>query len=82
MAGASVSVVARQYDVNANCVFKWRRELAVDDLVVGVFAEVDKEEVGDSLAVISGLPRDCYATSSLPSVRPKHGKGFALRSIE
>jgi transposase len=26
-AGASVSVVARRHDVNANQVFKWRREL-------------------------------------------------------
>ena len=27
--GASVSVVARRYDVNANMVFTWRRELGV-----------------------------------------------------
>src|SRR5271169_6771236 len=26
--GASVSIVARRYDVNANQVFKWRREMA------------------------------------------------------
>jgi transposase len=26
--GASVSIVARRHDVNANQVFKWRRELA------------------------------------------------------
>ena len=52
VAGASVSVVARRYDVNANQVFKWRRELAAGDQVAlpaprcefvptGVFAEVD-----------------------------------------
>jgi transposase len=50
--GASVSVVARRHDVNANQVFKWRRELAAGDraglpvaacefLPIGVFAEVD-----------------------------------------
>ena len=50
--GASVSVVARRHDVNANQVFKWRRELATADraalpvascefVPVGVFAEVD-----------------------------------------
>jgi transposase len=49
--GASVSVVARRHDVNANQVFKWRRELAAGDRValpapacefvpIGVFAEV------------------------------------------
>jgi transposase len=51
--GASVSVVARRHDVNANQLFKWRRELAADGLEatlpvprcefvpIGVFAEVD-----------------------------------------
>ena len=50
--GASVSVVARRYDVNANQVFKWRRELAAADraglpmtvcefVPIGVFAEVE-----------------------------------------
>jgi transposase len=50
--GASVSVVARRYDVNANQVFKWRRELAAGGRVtlpapafefvpIGVFAEVE-----------------------------------------
>ena len=50
--GASVSVVARRHDVNANQVFKWRRELAADGRValpapacefvpIGVFAEVE-----------------------------------------
>jgi transposase len=50
--GASVSVVARRHDVNANQVFKWRRELATGDraalpapscefVPIGVFAEVD-----------------------------------------
>jgi transposase len=52
VAGASVSVVARRHDVNANQVFKWRRELAASDraalpvahcefVPIGVFAEVD-----------------------------------------
>jgi transposase len=50
--GASVSVVARRHDVNANQVFKWRRELAAGDqaalpapscefVPIGVFAEVE-----------------------------------------
>lgn len=50
--GASVSIVARRHDVNANQVFKWRRELAAGDraalpvaacefVPIGVFAEVD-----------------------------------------
>ena len=29
--GASVSVVARRHDVNANQLFKWRREMAVEE---------------------------------------------------
>ena len=52
VAGASVSVVARRHDVNANQVFKWRRELAAGGRVtlpapacefvpIGVFAEVE-----------------------------------------
>lgn len=50
--GASVSVVARRHDVNANQVFKWRRELTARDraglpvaacefVPIGIFAEVD-----------------------------------------
>ena len=50
VAGASVSVVARRYDVNANQIFKWRRELAAGGRValpapacefvpIGVFAD-------------------------------------------
>src|ERR1700692_2055445 len=31
MPGASISVVARRHDVNANQVFKWRRELLPDE---------------------------------------------------
>jgi transposase len=52
VAGASVSVVARRHDVNANQVFKWRRDLATADraalpvascefMPIGMFAEVD-----------------------------------------
>ena len=42
VSGVSVSVVARRHDVNANQVFKWRRELATCEFVpIGVFAEVD-----------------------------------------
>ena len=52
--GASVSIVARRHDVNANQVFKWRRELAASDraglpvaacefVPIGVFAEVEGE---------------------------------------
>ena len=29
--GASVSIVARRHDVNANQLFKWRREMAVEE---------------------------------------------------
>jgi transposase len=29
--GASVSIVARRHDVNANQVFKWRHEMAAED---------------------------------------------------
>ena len=54
MPGSSVSVVARRHDVNANQVFKWRRELAAGDraalpvtacefVPIGVFAEVERE---------------------------------------
>ena len=54
LSGASVSIVARRHDVNANQVFKWRRELAAGDRAVfsapqcefvpiGVFAEVEGE---------------------------------------
>ena len=52
--GASVSIVARRHDVNANQVFKWRRELAAGDraalpapacefVPIGVFAEVESK---------------------------------------
>jgi transposase len=52
--GSSVSIVARRHDVNANQVFKWRRELAAGDrralpapacefVPIGVFAEVARE---------------------------------------
>ena len=30
--GASVSVVARRYDINANLLFKWKREAEADQL--------------------------------------------------
>lgn len=54
VAGASVSVVARRHDVNANQVFKWRRALAASDrgalpapscefVPIGVFAEVESK---------------------------------------
>jgi transposase len=53
-AGASVSVVARRHDVNANQVFKWRRELAAggraalpapacEFVPIGVFAEFENK---------------------------------------
>jgi transposase len=53
--GASVLVVARRHDVNANQVFKWRRELAAGDrralpapacefVPIGLFAEVEDKE--------------------------------------
>jgi transposase len=52
--GASVSIVARRHDVNANQVFRWRRELAAGDraalpaaacefVPIGVFTEVEGE---------------------------------------
>jgi transposase len=52
--GASVSVVARRHDVNANQVFKWRRELTAGDrsalpappcefVPIGVFTEMESE---------------------------------------
>jgi transposase-like protein len=52
--GASVSVVARRHDVNANQVLKWRRELAAGDraglpvtacefVPIGVFDAVERE---------------------------------------
>ena len=52
--GSSVSIVARRHDVNANQVFKWRRELAAGDraalpaaacefVPIGVFAEVENK---------------------------------------
>jgi transposase len=52
--GASVSIVARRHDVNANQVFKWRRELATADraalavascefVPIGMFAEVESK---------------------------------------
>ncbi len=34
--GASVSVVARQYDVNANQVFAWRKLYGAADVWIGV----------------------------------------------
>jgi transposase len=59
--GSSVSIVARRHDVNANQVFKWRRELAAGDraalpaaacefVPIGVFAEV----VGEARAAALG----------------------------
>ncbi len=37
-AGASVSVVARRYDINANLLFKWKREAEAEQLGGGLAA--------------------------------------------
>jgi transposase len=43
-AGASVSVVARRYDINANLLFKWKREAEADRLGGAVVA-VEADEL-------------------------------------
>jgi len=38
--GASVSVVARRHDVNANQLFKWRREMAPEGIALAIISEI------------------------------------------
>ena len=59
--GASVSVVARRHDVNANMLFTWRREIgggaatATDDAMTFMPAVVDAAAADRCLAVSPGL---------------------------
>ena len=58
--GASVSVVARRHDVNANMLFTWRREIgggaatATDDAITFMPAVVDAAAADRCLAVSPG----------------------------
>lgn len=73
--GASVSVVARRHDVNANQVFKWRRELASGDraalpaaacefVPIGVFAEVE-----DKATAVAHDDARRPGSTTMPTVR-------------
>ena len=56
--GASVSIVARQYDVNANQVFSWRRRF---------FETVEPSPPGLVPVTITSEPEDEPAASSTPA---------------
>ena len=81
--GASVSVVARRHDVNANQVFKWRRELAAGDraalpapacefVPIGVFAEIDGK-VPATAQGDDGRPDALAARSGLMDIELRAG---------
>ena len=81
--GASVSVVARRHDVNANQVFKWRRELAAADRValpgpacefvpIGVFADVEGK-VGAAAQGDDGRPDAPAPRSGLMDIELRAG---------
>ena len=59
--GASVSIVARRHDVNANQLFSWRRRFAGSARVPGVELlpiEIGPEPVAPVAAAVGGLDRD------------------------
>ena len=81
--GASVSVVARRHDVNANQVFKWRRELAAADraalpgpacefVPIGVFADVEGK-VGAAAQGDDGRPDAPAPRSGLMDIEFRAG---------
>jgi transposase len=85
--GASVSVVARRHDVNANQVFKWRRELAAAGRValpgpacefvpIGVFADVEGK-VGAAAQGDDGRPDAPAPRSGLMDI--ELGAGVCVR---
>jgi transposase len=71
--GASVSVVARRYDVNANLVFTWRRR----------FAEKVTEAPGPQLLPVTVMPDQPAAVpSSVPDpdlIEIEHPRGYRVR---
>lgn len=70
-AGASVSVVARRHDVNANQVFTWRRQHQRGEL--GGFAELVPVGVvgaGGIVSTISDVTKPQAARASEPCVKP------------
>jgi transposase len=56
-AGASVSLVARAHDVNANQVFKWRRQYQQGRLEVDSGTTLLPVEVSDAIAMAESSPR-------------------------
>ena len=69
--GASVSVVARQHDVNANLVFEWRRQYRQGNLVKrkplanGVLVSPDLVRIG-----VIGVDGGICPLPALPELRP------------
>lgn len=62
--GASVSVVARQYDVNANQVFSWRKRYP------GAVAPTATSPPVPALLPVTIMPEPDRGSSSTPSVPP------------
>lgn len=59
--GASVSLVAREYDVNTNLVFRWRRQYQQ-----GTFVPVNQSATLLPVQVIEALTNASHATPSSP----------------
>ncbi len=71
--GASVSVVARRHDLNANLLFTWRRQVRREECSAGV---------GSAAFVPAVIAPDEGAEAGEPAVTPrKHGEAIQDKSV-
>lgn len=54
--GASVSVVARRHDINANLLFTWRRQLPAPGPVASPLDLIPIEVIGDAAGAVPTVP--------------------------
>lgn len=85
--GASVSIIARRHDINANLLFKWRKEIEVEDRAGGAgkvseflpIGIVGQSANGGS-ALVSGT--DCPLDPGLPGSSERLEDRTGLMEIE